>query len=116
MNAGGGALIDFNRYRLARLIHDTSRQKSDVARMIRASTAERAQLITALSSAQHLLARIAASYTVLLERLQQEKNFHKACQAATELQDLDEMIHRRNELVKQFEAIRRDSAKPLDIG
>ena len=106
-------LVDFNRYRLARLIRDAGRQQGELARMMRAATVERSQLADALNGAQRHLARIADSYKVLLVRLAQEKDFREACQAASELDDLDEMIRRRDELAKRLEDIRRESRAPL---
>lgn len=108
--AGRGKVVDLGRYRLARLIRDAGQQQGELARMMRAATAERAQLAEALNGAQRHLARIADSYKVLLGRLQQEKDFREACQAAAELDDLDEMIRRRDMLAKQLEDIRRTSA------
>ena len=114
--AGNAKVVDFTRYRLARLIRDAGRQQGELAQLMRSATAERAQLAEALNGAQHHLARIADSYKVLLGRLAQEKDFREACQAATELDDLDEMIRRRDELARQLEDIRRDSRHPLDVG
>lgn len=108
-------LVDFNRYRLARLIRDAASQQGELAQMMRAATMERTQLAEALNGAQRHLARIADSYKVLLGRLEQEKGFREACLAATELEDLDEMIRRRDELAKQLEDIRRDSRAPLMV-
>ena len=108
-------LVDFNRYRLARLIRDAGRQQGELAQMMRAATVERSQLAEALNGAQRHLARIADSYKVLLVRLAQEKDFREACQAATELDDLDEMIRRRDALAKQLEDIRRESRTPLVV-
>ncbi|HEY0835195.1 MAG TPA: hypothetical protein VGE72_14920 [Azospirillum sp.] len=110
---GNAKVVDFTRYRLARLIQDAGRQQGELARMMRAATAERAQLAEALHGAQRHLARIADSYKVLLRRLQQEKDFRDACQAAAELDDLDEMIRRRDELAKQLEDIRRNGRPVL---
>lgn len=106
-STGGAKVVDLGRYRLARLIRDAGQQQGELARMMRAATAERAQLAEALQGAQRHLARIADSYKVLLNRLQQEKDFREACQAAAELDDLDEMIRRRDALAKQLEDIRR---------
>lgn len=108
--SGRGKVVDLSRYRLARLIRDAGQQQGELARMMRAATAERAQLAEALNGAQRHLARIADSYKVLLGRLQQEKDFREACQAAAELDDLDEMIRRRDMLAKQLEDIRRSTA------
>lgn len=109
---GNAKVVDFTRYRLARLIQDAGRQQGELARLMRAATAERAQLAEALQGAQRHLARIADSYKVLLCRLQQEKDFRDACQAAAELDDLEEMIRRRDALAKQLEDIRREG-RPL---
>ncbi|PWC55029.1 hypothetical protein TSO221_06355 [Azospirillum sp. TSO22-1] len=115
MSSASAKLVDFNRYRLARLIRDAGRQQGELARMMRAATVERSQLAEALNGAQRHLARIADSYKVLLVRLAQEKDFREACQAATELDDLDEMIRRRDELAKRLEDIRKESRTPLMV-
>jgi len=100
-------VIDIRRYRLARLIRDAGRQQGELARMMRDSAQERSQLAEALQGAQRHLARIADSYKVLLIRLKREKDFRDACQEAAELEDLDEMIRRRDALVRELESIRR---------
>ncbi len=105
-------LVDFNRYRLARLIRDAGHRQGELARMMRAATVERTQLAEALHGTQRHLARIADSYKVLLVRMALEKNFREDCRAATELNDLDEMIRRRDELARRLEDIRRDSRTP----
>lgn len=106
-------VVDLQRVRLARLIRDTARQQGELAVLMRAATAERAQLAEALMGAQGHLSRIADSYKVLLGRLQQEKEFRDACQEAAELEDLDEMIRRRDALALQLDDIRRRSGRPL---
>lgn len=111
--SGTSNVVDMQRYKLARLIRDAGKQQSDLARVMREATAERAQLAAALQGAQKHLGRIADSYKVLLIRLKQEKDFREACQAATELDDLDEMIRRRDALAQQLADIRRDARKPL---
>ncbi|NUB14887.1 hypothetical protein GAY28_20975 [Azospirillum brasilense] len=100
-------VIDFRRYRLARLINDASVQQGELARMMRASANERTQLAEALQGAQRHLATIADSYTHLLTRLAREKDFRTACQEAAELEDLDEMIRRRDALASELADIRR---------
>lgn len=115
MSGTSANLVDFNRYRLARLIRDAGLQQGELARMMRATNTERAQLADALNGAQRHLARIADSYKVLLGRLALERNFREACLAATELNDLDEMIRRRDELARQLESIRRVSRQPLNV-
>ncbi|MBP2229941.1 hypothetical protein J2847_003240 [Azospirillum agricola] len=100
-------VIDIRRYRLARLIRDAGRQQGELARMMRDSAQERTQLAEALQGAQRHLTRIAESYKVLLLRLKREKDFRDACQEAAELEDLDEMIRRRDALVRELESIRR---------
>ncbi|WP_245593520.1 hypothetical protein [Azospirillum halopraeferens] len=106
-------VVDLQRYRLARLIRDAGRQQGELARIMRASTEERAQLARALHGAQRHLARIADSYKVLLVRLEEEKDFREACREAAELDDLDEMIRRRDVLARRLEDIRRDARRPL---
>lgn len=99
-------VIDLRQYRLARLIRKASGQQSELARLMRASAAERAQLAEALQGAQQHLSHIADSYRVLLVRLKREKDFRDACQEAAELDDLEEMIRRRDALVRELESIR----------
>lgn len=105
-------VVDIRRYRLARLIHDAGRQQGELARMMRDSARDRTQLAEALQGAQRHLARIADSYKVLLVRLKREKAFRDACQAAAELEDLDEMIRRRDVLARELESIRRTPRDP----
>jgi len=100
-------VVDIRRFRLARLIRDAGRQQGELARLMRDSAQERTQLAEALQGAQHHLARIADSYKLLLVRLKREKDFRDACQEAAELEDLDEMIRRRDVLVRELESIRR---------
>lgn len=100
-------VVDFRRYRLARLIRDAGRQQGELARLMRDGARERNQLAEALQGAQRHLASIADNYKVLLVRLQREKDFRDACQEAAELEDLDEMIRRRDALALELEAIRR---------
>ncbi|TWA58574.1 hypothetical protein FBZ84_118138 [Azospirillum baldaniorum] len=109
-------VIDFRRYRLARLINDASVQQGELARMMRASANERTQLAEALQGAQRHLATIADSYTHLLTRLAREKDFRTACQEAAELDDLDEMIRRRDALASELADIRRTVRPALRIG
>lgn len=104
-------VIDFRRYRLARLIREASVQQGELARMMRASADERTQLAQALQGAQRHLATIADSYSHLLTRLAREKDFRTACQEAAELDDLDEMIRRRDALASELLDIRR-AARP----
>ncbi len=106
-------VIDLRRYRLARLIRNASGQQNELARLMRASVAERTQLAEALQGAQRHLSHIADSYKVLLVRLKREKDFRDACQEAAELDDLDEMIRRRDSLVRELERIRVDRRIPL---
>ncbi|CAO3408034.1 hypothetical protein [Azospirillum largimobile] len=104
---GEAEVVDLRRYRLARLIRDAGRQQGELARLMRDGARERNQLAEALQGAQRHLASIADSYKVLLVRLQREKDFRDACQEAAELEDLDEMIRRRDALALELEAIRR---------
>ncbi|MGF7174633.1 hypothetical protein [Azospirillum doebereinerae] len=94
---------------MARLIRDAGRQQGELARLMRDSAQERTQLAEALQGAQHHLVRIADSYKLLLVRLKREKDFRDACQEAAELEDLDEMIRRRDVLVRELESIRSAS-------
>ena len=104
---GEAEVVDLRRYRLARLIRDAGRQQGELARLMRDSARERNQLAEALQGAQRHLASIADNYKILLVRLQREKDFRDACQEAAELEDLDEMIRRRDALALELEAIRR---------
>lgn len=108
-------VVDFRRYRLARLINEASVQQGKLARMMRASANERTQLAEALQGAQRHLATIADSYTHLLTRLAREKDFRTACQEAAELDDLDEMIRRRDALASELADIRRTARPGLRI-
>ena len=111
--SGTAQVIDLRRYRLARLIRDAGRQQGELARLMRDSATERTQLAEALQGAQRHLVHIADSYKVLLLRLKREKDFRDACQEAAELDDLDEMIRRRDALVRELEDIRRSGRRPL---
>lgn len=113
--AASAQLIDFNRYRLARLIHEAGRQQGELARMMRASARQRTQLAEALQGTQAHLLTIADSYKVLLGRLKREKDFRDACQEAAELDDLDEMIRRRDALLSELEEIRSASGKRPEL-
>lgn len=104
-------VISLRHYRLARTLAETGRQQGELARMLRAATAEREQLAAALKGAQHRLLGVADTYRVLLGRLEREKTFRDACRAAAELDDLDEMIRRRDELALQLEALRREAVR-----
>lgn len=106
-------VVDLQRYRLARLIRQAARQQGELAGLMRAATAEREQLAEALMGAQGHLSRIADSYKHLLVRLEREKDFRDACQEAAELDDLDEMIRRRDALARRLDDIRRDGSPPL---
>ncbi|WP_246338296.1 hypothetical protein [Azospirillum oleiclasticum] len=105
-------VVDLHRFRLARLIRDAGHQQGELARMMRVATAERAQLAEALQGAQHHLSRIADSYKVLLRRLERERDFRSACQEAAELDDLDEMIRRRDALARELEELRAAAPRP----
>ncbi|TWA78447.1 hypothetical protein FBZ83_113161 [Azospirillum brasilense] len=113
--AASARVIDFRRYRLARLINDASVQQGELARMMRASANERTQLAQALQGAQRHLATIADSYSHLLTRLAREKDFRTACQEAAELNDLDEMIRRRDALASELLDIRRTGSPRLGL-
>lgn len=104
-------IVSLRHYRLARTLAETGRQQGELARMLRAATAEREQLATALKGAQRRLLGVADTYRVLLGRLEREKSFRDACRAAAELDDLDEMIRRRDELALQLEALRREAGR-----
>lgn len=101
------AIISLGHYRLARRIQETSRRQGELAQILREATAEREQLAHALRGAQRRLAGVAENYRLLLGRLEQERRFRDACRDAAELDDLDEMIRRRDELADQLAAMRR---------
>lgn len=104
-------VVSFQHYRLARTLAETGRQQGELARMLRAATAEREQLAQALKGAQRRLLGVADTYRILLGRLERERLFRDACRAAAELDDLDEMIRRRDELTLQLEALRREAGR-----
>ena len=104
-------IVSFQHYRLARTLAETGRQQGELARMLRAATAEREQLAQALKGAQRRLLGVADTYRILLGRLERERLFRDACRAAAELDDLDEMSRRRDELTLQLEALRREAAR-----
>ncbi|WP_247894234.1 hypothetical protein [Azospirillum sp. B510] len=104
--SGQAEVVDLRRYRLSRLIRDAGRQQGELAKLMRDSARERTQLAEALQGAQRHLASIADNYKVLLVRLKREKDFRDACQEAAELDDLEEMIRRRDALALELEAIR----------
>jgi hypothetical protein len=99
-------VIDLSQYRLARAIRNASRQQGELARLMRVTATERTQLAEALQGAHRHLTTIADSYSLLLGRLKREKDFRDACLEATELDDLDEMIRRRDALVRELADIR----------
>lgn len=105
------AVISLPHYRLAKKIAETGRQQGELAQMLRAANAEREQLATALRGTQRRLAGIADNYRQLLGRLERERTFRDACREAAELDDLDEMIRRRDELAQQLENLRRAAPK-----
>ena len=106
-------VIDLSQYRLARAIRNTSRQQGELARLMRVTATERAQLAEALQGAQRHLTTIADGYSLLLGRLKREKDFRDACLEATELDDLDEMIRRRDALVRELADIRHAGSTAL---
>lgn len=99
-------VVDLRQYRLALAIRNASRQQGELARLMRVTATERTQLAEALQGAQRHLTTIADSYALLLGRLRREKDFRNACLEATELDDLDEMIRRRDALVRELADIR----------
>ncbi len=99
-------VVDLKQYRLALAIRNASRQQGELARLMRVTAMERTQIAEALQGAQRHLTTIADSYTLLLGRLRREKDFRDACLEATELDDLDEMVRRRDALVRELADIR----------
>lgn len=110
-----GQVIDFQKHRVAKLMRQTSDQQAVLARSLRTAADDRAQLARVLDAAQRELARVADSYTVLLDRLDNEKQFRDACLAATELSDLEEMVRRRDELAQRLVQMREDARQPALI-
>jgi uncharacterized protein YigA (DUF484 family) len=104
------AVVSLRHYRLARQIAETGRRQGELAQLLRAAANDREQLAEALRGAQHRLAGVADNYRLLLRRLDRERTFRDACRAAAELDDLDEMIRRRDELTRQLAMLRRDDA------
>lgn len=109
------AVVSLPHYRLARKIAETGRRQGELAQMLRSANAEREQLAGALRGTQRRLARIAESYRELLGRLERERVFRDACREAAELDDLDEMIRRRDELALQLEKLRLGNARRLEL-
>jgi hypothetical protein len=105
--SAGAIVIDLGRWRLARLIGNAGQRQAELARLMQTAAQERVELADTLMGAQVHLSRISRFYGRLLRQLEREKTFRDACQAATELDDLDEMIRRRDELVRQFQALRQ---------
>jgi hypothetical protein len=106
-------VVDLQRHRVARLIRQASDQQAELARNLRVAADDRAKLADILSEAQRELARVAESYTVLLDRLDNERVFREDCLAATELDDLDEMVRRRDELALRLEHLREENHQPI---
>lgn len=104
------AVVSLRHYRLARQIAETGRRQGELAQLLRAAVNDREHLVLALRGAQHRLAGIADNYRLLLGRLERERGFRDACRAAAELDDLDEMIRRRDELTRQLATLRRADA------
>ncbi len=104
------AVVSLRHYRLARQIAETGRRQGELAQMLRAAVNDRQQLAEALRGAQRRLAGVADNYRDLLSRLDRERTFRDACRAAAELDDLDEMIRRRDELTRQLAMLRRNDA------
>ena len=104
-------VINLKNYRLARKIEEISRRQGDLAKRLRDGAADRERLAEALQGAQGRLRGIADSYRHLLARLDRERAFRDACRAALELDDLDEMIRRRDELASQLAALQRQPVR-----
>lgn len=101
-------VIDFQNFRAARVIRDAGDRQGELAGALRQAADDRAALAEILDGAQRDLARVADSYTVLLDRLERERDFRDACLAASELDDLDEMIRRRDSLAGEYATMRED--------
>lgn len=102
-------IVDFQSRRMARLFNEASQRQGELAQSLRRSAADRSSLAEALDGAQRELTRIAESYGDLLVRLDREKNFRDACLEASELDDLDEMIRRRDALAGELATIREEN-------
>lgn len=101
-------IISLKHYRLARKIAETGRRQGELATMLRAAAAEREQLLDALRGTQQHLSDIAENYRVLLGRLERERSFRDACREAAELDDIEEMIRRRDALTLQLQSLRQE--------
>jgi hypothetical protein len=108
-----GQVIDFQKHRVAKLMRETVGQQAELARSLRRTADDRARLVRILDETQRELMRVAESYGVLLDRLDDEKHFRDDCLAATELDDIDEMVRRRDELAQRLVQMRETSRRPL---
>jgi hypothetical protein len=106
-------IIDLRKHRVARLIRQTSVQQAELARTLRMAADDRAKLVDILCEAQRELSRVADSYSVLLDRLNHEREFREDCLAATELDDLEEMVRRRDELAHRLKHLREENRPPV---
>jgi hypothetical protein len=111
--SGPAKVVDLRQYRLLRLMQEAGRQQQEVAEMMRESAHDRARIAESLRGAQQHLSRAAEGYTILLARLERERDFRDACLQATELEDLDEMIRRRDALAEELAQLRRDGRRPV---
>lgn len=111
--SGSTNVVDLRQYRLLRLMQEAGRQQKKVAAMMRESAADRARIAESLRGAQNHLSRAAEGYSVLLKRLEEERSFRDACLEAAELDDLDEMVRRRDALADELARLRRDGRQPL---
>jgi len=95
-------IVDFQNFRAAKLIREAGERQGEIVDVLRRAADDRASLARILDDAQRDLARVADSYTALLDRLERERDFRDACLEAAELGDLDEMIRRRDELRDEY--------------
>jgi len=101
-------IVDFQNFRAAKLMREAGERQGELVGVLRRAADDRASLARILDDAQRDLARVADSYTVLLDRLERERDFRDACLEAAELSDLNEMIRRRDELRDEYATIREE--------
>lgn len=101
-------IVDFQNFRAAKLMREAGERQGELAVVLRRAADDRASLARILDGAQRDLARVADSYTALLDRLERERDFRDACLEAAELSDLNEMIRRRDELRDEYATMREE--------
>ena len=100
-------VVDLRQHRLLRLIQEARRQQVEVAKFMRDSAADSARIAESLQNTQRQLTHLAEGCTTLLTRMDRDRRFRDACQQAAELDDLDEMIRRRDALAEEMKRLHR---------